>query len=66
MPNELDDIQEAEGQSRSVMEFGNDVFGIESREPCADLSQAQFCNAFNEVLASMLDDRSPKISIHID
>ncbi len=47
MPNELDDIQETEGRRRSVMEFGIDVFGIESSEPCADLSQAQFCNAFN-------------------
>jgi len=47
MPNELDDIQEAEGRRRCVMEFGIDVFGVESSEPCADLSQAQFCNAFN-------------------
>ena len=45
--NELNGIQEDEGQSRSVMEFGSDVFGIESSEACADLSQAQFCNAFN-------------------
>ena len=45
--NELNGIQEDEGQSRSVMEFGIDVFGIESSEACADLSQAQFCNAFN-------------------
>ena len=45
--NELNSIQEDEGQSRSVMEFGIDVFCIESSEACADLSQAQFCNAFN-------------------
>ena len=45
--NELNGVQEDEGRSRSAMEFGADVFGIESSEPCADSSQAQFCNAFN-------------------